>query len=130
VGNNIRKLRIANKVTQKEIMEKLHINDTSLSRMEKGIHSISDQQAIALADFFKVSIDYLLGREWEDKNKEELTTKEFEYKDILKKLETLNDKELSNIAGAIDYILEKRDNEIGSENHDNFNIDHKERNTY
>jgi transcriptional regulator with XRE-family HTH domain len=36
VGNNIRKLRIANKVTQKEIMEKLHINDTSLSRMEKG----------------------------------------------------------------------------------------------
>ncbi|MDA3779634.1 MAG: helix-turn-helix transcriptional regulator [Bacteroidales bacterium] len=130
MGNNIRKLRIANKVTQKEIMEKLHINDTSLSRMEKGIHSISDQQAIALADFFKVSIDYLLGREWEDKNKEELTTKEFEYKDILKKLETLNDKELSNIAGAIDYILEKRDNEIGSENHDNFNIDHKERNTY
>jgi transcriptional regulator with XRE-family HTH domain len=109
VGNNIRKLRIAKNVTQKEIMEKLHINDTSLSRMEKGKHSVSDEQAIALADFFDVSIDYLLGREWDNPGKTIIKTVDFNFNDVLQKLSSYTNNELYKLIGVIEFIIESRD---------------------
>ena len=108
MGNNIRKLRKERKISQSELCEAVRIHQASLSRMENGNHSISDDQLIALADFFNVSVDYILGRDSLTLNKTIFQTKEFDVKDILHKLQTFNKKEVLQLRGAIDYILETK----------------------
>ena len=40
----------------------LGLNQNSISRYEKGIREADYQTLVLLADYFNVSIDYLLGR--------------------------------------------------------------------
>ncbi|MCM1467913.1 MAG: helix-turn-helix transcriptional regulator [Alistipes sp.] len=58
----IRDLREDADLTQKEIAEILHISQRAYSHYESGTRGIPLGVLIDLADFHKVSIDYLLGR--------------------------------------------------------------------
>lgn len=62
MSNRISELRQKNKLTQKELADKLNINYSVLSRIETGERSIRDDELLAIADFFNVTTDYLLGR--------------------------------------------------------------------
>ncbi|MCM1259669.1 MAG: helix-turn-helix domain-containing protein [Prevotella sp.] len=59
--NNIKFLRKEQKITIRDLEEKVHINRTTLSRMENGLQNISDEYLHTLSNFFNVSTDYLLG---------------------------------------------------------------------
>jgi transcriptional regulator with XRE-family HTH domain len=106
MGNNLRKLRTDKKLSQRELSSLVHINQVSISKMENGLHSISDDQLFTLADFFDVSIDYLLGRNWNPPNRTIYQPKEFGIKDILHKFKHFSVKELMQLRGAIDYRIE------------------------
>ncbi|PKK94382.1 MAG: hypothetical protein CVV60_06715 [Tenericutes bacterium HGW-Tenericutes-5] len=106
--NNLKRIRIANNVTQSDLRKKLHINEASLSRMENGNQRITDEQIIAFADFFDVSTDYLLGREWHDPETTVYKTVDFNIKDVYKKLQAYSKTELIELRGAIDFILETK----------------------
>lgn len=54
--------RKLNKTTQREIADYLQIAQPSYIRYENGTSEPSLENLIKLADFFDVSIDYLLGR--------------------------------------------------------------------
>lgn len=54
--------RKLNKVTQRELAEYLQIAQPSYIRYENGTSEPSLENLVKLADFFDVSIDYLLGR--------------------------------------------------------------------
>lgn len=56
----IRNLREDKDLTQQEIADFLHISQTTYSRYENGNLDIPSIVLIRLADFHKVSIDYLL----------------------------------------------------------------------
>lgn len=58
----IKDLREDNDMTQEDIGELLGIKQTVYSRYERGFQSIPIKHLIALADFYKVSTDYILGR--------------------------------------------------------------------
>jgi len=48
--------------TQDEIAKLLQTTQQQYSKYEKGIQEIPVHHLITLADFYKVSVDYLLGR--------------------------------------------------------------------
>ena len=58
----LRDLREDNELNQQQLANLLNISQTTYSRYETGVLDIPSQSLIALADFYKVSIDYLLGR--------------------------------------------------------------------
>lgn len=62
IGERIKTLRIDKKVTQKEIAEEIGVSPVSVQRFEYGSVRPSLDTIIALADFFDVSLDYLVGR--------------------------------------------------------------------
>ncbi len=59
--NRLKELRKEKKLSQKEIAEFLEINEKTVSRWENGESTIKSDKAQALADYFGVSVGYLLG---------------------------------------------------------------------
>ena len=58
----IRDLREDADLSQKALAEKLQMYTTTYARYETGEREIPLNVAIKLADFYKVSLDYLAGR--------------------------------------------------------------------
>ena len=62
-GDRLRKLRKEKKLSQKELGDLLNISDRVISYYENNNRFPSDEKTLkAIADFFDVSVDYLLGR--------------------------------------------------------------------
>lgn len=55
-------LRIDNDLTQQEIANLLHCQREVYRRYEKGTRELPLSYAIILADYYNVSLDYLVGR--------------------------------------------------------------------
>jgi len=58
----LRDLREDHDLGQKDIAELLSVSQATYSRYESGILDVPSISLIKLADFYKVSVDYLLGR--------------------------------------------------------------------
>ncbi|MCI9679106.1 MAG: helix-turn-helix transcriptional regulator [Oscillospiraceae bacterium] len=61
-AERLRSLRTERDVTQKDLGELLGVKNFSIYTYEKGRSEPNIDGLIALADFFDVSIDYLVGR--------------------------------------------------------------------
>ena len=61
--NRLKELRQKNELSQKEIAEILGFSLRSFQRMENGESQIKPEKAQQLADYFGVSVGYLLGYE-------------------------------------------------------------------
>lgn len=90
-GDRIAYLREQNNLTQQQLADKIGITRASLSHYEKNRREPDYKTLEKLADFFEVSIDYLLGRTdnptTNSNTLPELTAKD--EKDIAKKLESI-----------------------------------------
>lgn len=62
IFENIRNLREDHDLTQTQVAEYLHIRQTTYSKYELGKINIPIEMFILLADYYDVSVDYLLGR--------------------------------------------------------------------
>lgn len=58
----LKDLRIDNDLTQKELADKFGISQQTLSDYEKGKYDLPNDLLIKYADFFKVSVDFILER--------------------------------------------------------------------
>ena len=59
--NNLRSLRKQKKLTIVELAEKIGVSKVAVLRWEHGTNQISMEKAKKLAEYFGVSVDYLLG---------------------------------------------------------------------
>ena len=59
----IEDLRIDHDLTQQQVADILHCNREVYRRYEKGTRTIPIDFLILLADFYGVSIDYIVGRD-------------------------------------------------------------------
>lgn len=59
---NIRSLRLDKGYTQKQIAEYLGVSQNTYSQYEIGVINYPVDALMKLADFYEVSVDYLLGR--------------------------------------------------------------------
>ena len=67
IGDRVRVLRKEKGISQKTLAEQLQLlgfdfNDLTILRIETGKRFVADYELMALADYFNVSSDYLLGR--------------------------------------------------------------------
>lgn len=62
--NNLKKLREENKKTQKEISDLLKMNQSNYGKYELGTIEPNIETLKTLADFYGVSLDYLVGRDF------------------------------------------------------------------
>jgi transcriptional regulator with XRE-family HTH domain len=62
IFNNIRNLREDNDKKQQELADYLNIKQTTYSKYELGKINIPIEVFIKLADYYGVSIDYIVGR--------------------------------------------------------------------
>ncbi len=60
--DRIKKLRLEKKLTQAQLGEILDVNQRTYSQYELGTRSISVELLIVLADYYGVTLDYLVGR--------------------------------------------------------------------
>lgn len=59
---NIRALREDSDLRQRELAELLHVSQNTYSQYENGVIELTAPHLVKLADFYHVSVDYLLGR--------------------------------------------------------------------
>lgn len=62
VKNNIKMLRVKRGLSQEALASKMHVHQTAVSQWENGRANPDTQMSKNLADFFNVTIDYLLGQ--------------------------------------------------------------------
>lgn len=67
-SNRLKYLRKDKRLTQKQLGELLFIDDTSISKYENDKAMPENELLQRIADFFEVSVDYLLGRTEEQKS--------------------------------------------------------------
>ena len=60
--NNLIELRKLNRLTQRQVADKIGITQPSYIRYENGKAEPSLENLVKIADLFDVSIDYLCGR--------------------------------------------------------------------
>lgn len=61
IAGRIKVLRAEKKMTILELGKAVNVSDATICRWENGISDIKSDQLIALAKFFEVSTDYLVG---------------------------------------------------------------------
>lgn len=61
-ANRLKDLREENKLTQAELAQKFNITSQTISQYERGIRTPDFALLNSIADYFGVSVDYLLGR--------------------------------------------------------------------
>ena len=59
---NLRGIREDHDIKQKDIASYLNVSQNTYSQYETGVISLTAEVLIKLADYYKVSIDYLLDR--------------------------------------------------------------------
>ncbi|TYU13789.1 helix-turn-helix domain-containing protein [Listeria monocytogenes] len=62
IYERIVQLRIKKSISQKELAQKINIDDSTMNKIEKGNRPIRDKELAKIADVLEVSTDYLLGR--------------------------------------------------------------------
>lgn len=66
IGERVKELRKTKHLSQKALAEQLQLagyefNDLTILRIEQGTRFVPDYEVVAIAAFFHVSCDYLLG---------------------------------------------------------------------
>lgn len=61
-GERLKQLRESEGLKQIELAEKLNLTSAALSQYEKGVREPNSEMLKKIADYFDVSIDFLLGR--------------------------------------------------------------------
>lgn len=72
LGNRLKSLREENDIKQKDLADYLNIAKSTLSQYESGQRIPNDEIKNKLADYFNVSLDYLMGKSNIKESAEEL----------------------------------------------------------
>lgn len=98
LGNKIKQLRLERDLSQKELGQILGVSNVTISMYENNDRQPDSETIKKLADYFRVTTDYLLGRT--ENPDATVTLTEKNEKDIAKKMKKLRE-ELSNSDGLM-----------------------------
>ncbi len=99
-GKRIRKLRLEQNLKQKDLAEKLKISTSSIGMYERELRQPDAEILKKIANYFGVSIDYILGKS-DKRDHSELTQKD--ERNIGKTLDVLRDQIDNNENGELNY---------------------------
>lgn len=96
LGKQLKKLRKQKGITQKQLADYLHISKSSVGMWEHGQRDPDTAMLMKIADFYGVTVDYLLGRETVSGTQEVLIA------ETIRKIESLNE-----LTASINCLAEK-----------------------
>ena len=103
IGERIILLRTNKGINQAEMAKSLNISPSVMNRIELGTRAIRDYELIAIANFLKVSSDYILGIDIKNINSSAdifMTTRQEQ--DLIKKYRKLSNKVKDKIEARIE----------------------------
>lgn len=109
MDNHLRELRKSIRLTQKALGYQLGMSQQVISRIERQLDTITLDNLLALSDFYKVSIDYLLGRTAVKRNIEEqqIVTRTLEENyELVRAVELLNQRDRTLLWALIEKMLD------------------------
>lgn len=62
IYNNLKSIRVDRDIKQKDIAKILNVSQNTYSQYETGVIALTAEVLVKLADYYDVSIDYLLDR--------------------------------------------------------------------
>ncbi len=102
-GTRLKRLRLNMDMTQQDFAEQFNLNKSSISKYEKDKNLPKNQLLIEIADFFNVSVDYLLCR---TDNASSLGDARLREKGSVQSLEQLQSAlEMTDLLGLFGYAL-------------------------
>ena len=99
MDNNLEKLRKSAHLTQHKLGKQLGLSQQVISRIERDISTITLEHLLLLADFYQVSIDYLLDRTKAKRSWEE-------HYELVRALEMLDERDTGLVWALIEKMLE------------------------
>lgn len=115
IGGRIKSLRQDRNMTQRDLANALHIANTTLSQYESGQRVPSDDVKMQIANYFDVTIDYLLGLSSDRSNAKksisnaqasEILKRKFIEHGIIKEGEDITDEQVDNYLKKLSVILD------------------------
>lgn len=97
----LKELRKQNKLNQTDVAKVLQIEQNTYSKYEIGKAEPNISNLIKLADYYQVSIDYLVGREWVN----DIGFLSSQLKEIVNACKQLNDINLSKVLGYVSAMV-------------------------
>lgn len=101
VGRKIRQLRKERKLTQTELASRIGVQQSDLSRMEKGEYRVSLDTLFRILAEFKMGI----GEFFEDLNSESITPRDL---DVVRELKSMDDETRREVEDFIRFKREQR----------------------
>ncbi len=111
--NRLKQLRLEKNLTMRELADKVGINYSTFSTLEREKRPFTLDHLQRLSKFFDVSFDYILGTSDERKNKDMVTDVTPDGKitkvqmEFLKRVEDLNVKDMEQVFDYIDFLKSK-----------------------
>ena len=113
VGERLKEIRLERRKTLRDVANDTTISNSNLSEIENGIHGCTTDTLNILANYYNVSIDYLLGNTDNPKatiinvadSDGTITSVEYE---IIDKIKGLQPDELEKISEYVDFIKSKK----------------------
>lgn len=114
LNQNLRNLRELNNYSQLYIARFLQIGRTTYANYEQGRREPDYLTLLRIADFYKVSVDFLLGRTEQGGVKvieKEPPFPSLAHKDVYAKLLSMNSRDLNLLKQYVNVLCEKTNNE-------------------
>lgn len=102
LGQILAKLRMENNMEQKKLAHFLNVSVGTVSNYENDVHKPSPETLCKLADFFGVSVDYILGRTrfcFDIRQLERRLSKDYTVTDVVNTV-------ISFDSNAVEYLME------------------------
>lgn len=109
MDNRIRELRIRRGISQEILSGQIGVTQQTISKIENDKYKAPTDLLINIADYFEVSVDYLLGRteikrNWE--NQQRVEKRLDEYYELVTKYERLNKDNRKTIEMVVERLVE------------------------
>lgn len=107
LGNKIKKLREDKRMTQQELADLVGLSQSTIGMLESGRQGASRKTLVKLADFFGVTVDYLLS---DDEEMDKIAEYESQNKIFFSKFGKLSEKDRNKIIKMIEIFEEETEN--------------------
>lgn len=105
----LKELRTAKNISQIELANYLHVSNTTVSNWESGKRIPDMETLIQIANYFDVSLDYLLGRDNSESFyiNEKYILKVKYYQNLFQKISSIDNDNIHKLNEFIDLLLSK-----------------------
>lgn len=121
LGDRLKELRLNNGLKQSDLLKKFNLSSARYSQYENDKRVPDYELLIKFADFYNVSIDYLLGRT------NVIKPENIDENDLLAKLNTADSETKASVEQFLNYLLyeKERKNKEKEDNSTKKNTDNK-----